>query len=102
MKTTVFVAAALLLAPLPTLSQEAQRTEAREPANVERSADRGASSDQLRGEFRERMAAAIETIQDACADDIDEFCSRVTTGGVGWCHACGLSKINSVAGVRPR
>ena len=81
MKTTVLVAAALLLAPLPTLSQEAQRTEGREPANVERSADREASSDQLRGEFRERMAGAIETVQGACADDIDEFCGRVTAGG---------------------
>ena len=81
MQKAVFVAAALIFAPLPTLSQ---RSEGREPANVERSGDRDArsepSSDQLRVEFLNRMANAIETVQGACADDIDEFCARVTPG----------------------
>ena len=81
MQKAVFVAAALIFAPLPTLSQ---RSEGREPANVERSGDRDArsepSSDQLRVEFLNRMANAIETVQGACADDINEFCARVTPG----------------------
>jgi hypothetical protein len=84
MKQAVLVAAALLLAPLPTLSQEAQRSEGREPAKVESSGERDARgeqpSDQLKFEFRDRMANAIETIQAACADDIDDFCGRVTPG----------------------
>ncbi len=81
MQKAVFVAAALIFAPLPTLSQ---RSEGREPANVERSGDRDArsepSSDQLRVEFLNRMGNAIETVQGACADDINEFCARVTPG----------------------
>jgi hypothetical protein len=84
MNKAVFVAAVLLLAPLPTLSQEAQRPEGREPASVEKSGGRDAQSEQpsgqLRSEFRDRMANAIETVQGACADDIDEFCARVTPG----------------------
>ena len=84
MQKAVFVVAALIFAPLPTLSQEAQRSEGRERANVERSGDRDArsepSSDQLRVEFLDRMANAIETVQSACADDIDDFCARVTPG----------------------
>ena len=81
MQKAVFVAAALIFAPLPTLSQ---RSEGREPANVERSGDRDArsepSSDQLRVEFLNCMGNAIETVQGACADDINEFCARVTPG----------------------
>jgi hypothetical protein len=84
MKKAVLMAAALLLAPLPTLSQEAQRSEGREPAKVERSGERDArgeqASEQLRLDFRERMANAIEMVQSACAQDIDDFCGRVTPG----------------------
>jgi hypothetical protein len=68
MQKAVCVAAALIFAPLPTLSQQAQRSVGREPANVERSGDRDArsepSSDQLGFEFRDRMANAIETVQE--------------------------------------
>src|SRR5262245_35223333 len=82
MKTAVLIAAALLLAPLPTLSQEAQRSETRAPSNVESGGDRDARSEQAAGasefDFRSRMAGAIETVASACAEDIDDFCSRVT------------------------
>jgi len=85
MHKAVLMAAALLLAPLPALSQETQRSEGREPANAERSSERDArgeqTSEQLRLEFRNRMANAIETVQSACAQDIDDFCGRVTPGG---------------------
>jgi len=84
MKKAVLIAAALLLAPLPTLSQEAQRSETRAPSNVESGGDRDARSEQAAGasefDFRSRMAGAIETVASACAEDIDDFCSRVTPG----------------------
>jgi len=84
MKKAVFVAAAVLLAPLPTLSQEAQRSETRAPSNVERSGDRDVRGEQSGGpsefDFRSRMAGAIEAVAGACADDIDDFCGRVTPG----------------------
>jgi len=84
MKKAVLIAAALLLAPLPTLSQEAQRSETRAPSNVESGGDRDARSEQAAGasefDFRSRMAGAIETVASACADDIDDFCGRVTPG----------------------
>jgi len=84
MKKAVLMAAALILAPLPTLSQEAQRPETRAPSNVESSGDRNARGEQAGGpaefDFRSRMAGAIETVASACADDIDDFCGRVTPG----------------------
>ena len=86
MKKVVLTAAVLLLAPLPALSQEAQRTEARAPSNDEKGTDRdsNARGEQQGGaagfDFRSRMADAIETVAGACADDIDDFCGRVTPG----------------------
>jgi hypothetical protein len=69
---------ALLLAPLPTLSQEVQRPETPAPSNVERGGDRNAQADQP--DFRSRIASAIQSVANACADDIDDFCGRVTPG----------------------
>jgi len=84
MNKAVLLAAALILAPLPTLSQELQRPETPAPANVERGGDRNARADQPGGssepDFRSRMASAIESVASACADDIDDFCGRVTPG----------------------
>jgi hypothetical protein len=84
MNKAVLLAAVFVLAPLPTLSQEAQRTEAREPSNVEKSGDRDARGEQQGGasgfDFRARMVGAIETVEGACAGDIDDFCGRVTPG----------------------
>jgi Golgi apparatus protein 1 len=84
MKKVVLMAAALLFAPLPTLSQEAQRSETRAPSNVESGGDRNVRGEQAAGpaefDFRSRMAGAIETVASACADDIDDFCGRVTPG----------------------
>jgi hypothetical protein len=84
MKTAVVMAAVLLLAALPTLGQETQRSESRPPSNVEKGGDRDARSEQAGGpaefDFRGRLTAAIETVADACADDIDDFCGKVTPG----------------------
>jgi PRC-barrel domain len=81
MKKVVLMTAALLLAALPTLSQEPQRSETRPPSSI----DKGAERDQQGGgasgfDLRSRMVAAIETVADACADDIDDFCGKVTPG----------------------
>jgi hypothetical protein len=81
MNKAVLLAAALILAPLPTLSQEAQRPEARAPADAEKGTDRDQQSSTSGFDFRSRMAAAIKTVADACRDDIDEFCGNVTPGG---------------------
>jgi hypothetical protein len=78
------MAAALILAPMPALSQEAQRSEGREPAKVERSGDRDALAEQAGGpseaEFGYRMVSAIEAVESACAADIHDLCGRVTPG----------------------
>jgi len=86
MKKAILMAAVLLLAPLPTLGQEPQRSETAAPSNVEKGSERDtyARGEQQGGasgfNFRSRMADAIETVADACADDIDDFCGRVTPG----------------------
>ena len=84
MKKAGLMVAACLFAPLPLLSQEASRSGDRDPSYVERTADRdprdirpGSLSE---GEFRDRVAAAIQMVQGACATDIDDFCSKVTPG----------------------
>ena len=79
MKKAILMAAALILAPLPTLSQEGQRSEGR--TNVERSGDRDARGERpSEFEFRDRFAGATETIEGACAADINNFCGKVTPG----------------------
>ena len=80
MKNSALLAGALMFASLPALSQEAPRSgEPKSPA-----VERGAAPDQrgglTDGDFRDRMADAIETVEDACAADIDYFCDRVTPG----------------------
>jgi hypothetical protein len=84
MRLAILMAAALILAPLPALSQEAQRSESHEPANVERGRDRDARAaqpgDPAEPEFRHRMVSAIEAVENACAADIHDLCGRVTPG----------------------
>jgi hypothetical protein len=84
MRNAVLVAAVLLLAPPPALSQDVQRSEGRDPPTAERSGDRDARGERLgrppASEFRYRMASAIETVESACAADIDDFCGKVMPG----------------------
>ena len=84
MKKAGLMVAACLFAPLPLLSQETSRSGDREPSYVERTADGdprdnrpGSTSE---GEFRDRVADAIQMIRVACATDIDDFCGKVTPG----------------------
>jgi hypothetical protein len=47
--------------------------------------------------FRDRMAEAVETIEDACAADLDDFCGKVATGG-GRLALCMLAHEDQLSG----
>jgi len=82
MKKAALMAAAFIAAPLPLLSQEAPQD--KEPSRIEMTDDRqlrgDASNRPQQSEFRDRIADAIETLENACAADIDAFCGEVTPG----------------------
>ena len=85
MNKAVLFAAALALAPLAASSQQVPDTKDREPSYVGKSGERAAPSERTddlsQTDVRDRVAQAIETIEDACAADIDDFCGKVTSGG---------------------
>jgi len=78
------VVAACLFAPLPLLSQEASRSGDRDPSYVDTTADRDPRGNRpgslSEGEFGDRVAEAIQMVKVACADEIDDFCGKVTPG----------------------
>jgi len=84
MKKAALMAAVFITAPLPLLSQEAPRSGDREPSRIERTNDRelrgDASSTRPQGEFGDRIADAIESLESACSADVDAFCGEVTPG----------------------
>src|SRR5262245_43826434 len=84
MKRAILVAAALVLAAPPLASQEVQGKKDREPALAGKSGEQagtsGRADDQAQSALRNRVARAIETIEGACATDLDDFCGRVTSG----------------------
>lgn len=108
MNKLVFFAAALLLAPLPAASQQqpAQGTQTQgapsgttenrsstsEHGQRGSTAEYGQRTEDLldriaQSGLKDRMAMAIERVEDACGEDIEEFCSDVTPGG-GRIAAC--------------
>lgn len=105
MNRAVFLAAALLLAPLPVMGQQAQQN-APAPQNQQNqgsSAQGGTENPSYQTENNEssgnlldrlaqtglgdRMSMAIDRVEDACGDDIEEYCGDVTPGG-GRVAAC--------------
>jgi PRC-barrel domain len=84
MKKAVLIAAALVLAPLPLASQEMQDRKDRDPAYAGKGGEQAGTTrqvdDQVRSALRDRVVQAIETIEEACAADVDDFCGRVTSG----------------------
>lgn len=89
MNRAIFLAAAFALAPLPALCQEERATapqmeEGRgaEPPAAQGAGDRtGDLLDRLaRSQLRERMAAAVEIVGDACANDVAEICGALEPG----------------------
>jgi len=81
MNKAVFIAAALLLTPLASWSQEVQDNKDRESFYAGKSATPSEKAgDQPQSAFRDRVTQAIETVEDACAADFSDFCARVTPG----------------------
>ena len=96
MNKAVFFTAALLLMPLPAMSQQAQQSQDqsqksqdqsqnRQPNAANRESERSGGEDMLdrlaRSDLRDRLSAAVQRIEGACSDDIERFCSDVTPGG---------------------
>ena len=91
MNKAFVLSAALLLMPIPAISQQAQQaqnqSQDRESAysDRDRSMDRSSGADLLErlssSDLRDRLSSAIERIEGACGDDIQRFCSDVTPGG---------------------
>jgi len=96
MNKAVFFTAALLLMPLPAMSQQAQQSQDqsqktqdqsqnRQPNATNRESERSGGEDMLdrlaRSDLRDRLSAAVQRIEGACSDDIERFCSDVTPGG---------------------
>ncbi len=111
MNKAVFLAAALMLAPLPAMSQgtpgsqnapgaqaapgspaqgqaSRQGPQAAGPSATENAPGAGEYGERGAGLFdrlarsglRDRMASAIERVEDACGDEIEEYCGEVPPG----------------------
>ena len=84
MNKVVLIVAALVLAPVASLSQGVTDRKDREPASVGKSSEQAVPSeradDTSQSAIRDRVAQAIETIENACAADLDDFCGKVTPG----------------------
>jgi sporulation protein YlmC with PRC-barrel domain len=90
MSRAVILAAALVFAPLPAVCQGTPGTTEGQTSSVTREGSPAAKSDH--GEAREildrlahsglkdRLAAAVDRVEDACASDIEELCGEVTPG----------------------
>ena len=84
MNKAVLIAAALVLAPVASSSQEVTDRKDREPPAVGKSSEQAVPSERAddlsQSTIRDRVAQAIETIADACVADLDDFCGKVTSG----------------------
>jgi hypothetical protein len=88
MNKAILFAAALSMTPLPAMSQQAQQSQDqsqdRQSTYSERDRDsrRGDLLDRLsRSDLRDRLSTAIQRLEGACGEDIEQFCSDVTPGG---------------------
>lgn len=82
MNKAIFMAAALMLAPLPAVSQEAKGPgeQMSAPAEGSESERDDILSRLSRSELKDKLFAAVETVERACAEDIATFCEGVTPG----------------------
>jgi hypothetical protein len=90
MSKAILLAAALARAPLPALCQGAQGNRGGEASpqatedGAARHGDRNEMGDLLdrlsHSQLKDRLAAAVERVEDACADDIEELCGSLTPG----------------------
>jgi hypothetical protein len=86
MNRVVLFAAALMLAPLSALSQGAAPFGDREPVSAAQDGKADAWREvlerlsQSNPELGQRITGAIDTVRDACASDVSQFCGTVTPG----------------------
>jgi PRC-barrel domain len=101
MNKAVLIAAALVLAPLASLSQESGERKDRDAPYAGKGSEHAApserSEDLSQSSFSDRVAQAIETVENACAADIDDFCGKVTSGG-GRVALCMLAHEDQLSG----
>ena len=101
MNRALLLAAALLLAPLPAASQQQSQQQTPSSQNQNQNQNQGTQSSAMENpsgaseygesgsdlldriaEFglKDRMLMAIERVEDACGDDIEEYCGDITPG----------------------
>ena len=89
MNKAVLIAAALLVAPLTLSGQEVGGGKDRDAPSTQVSpmqkggepiAPTQQADEQSQSIFKDRVAEAIETVEHACAADIDDFCGKVSAG----------------------
>src|SRR5262245_50383119 len=90
MNKAVLIAAALFVAPLTLTGQEVRGGKDRDAPSTQASpTQKGAepnaaaerSDEGSESAFKDRVAEAIETVEDACARDLNDYCGRVSAGG---------------------
>ena len=95
MNKAILFTAALLLTPLPAMSQQAQQSQDKSQdrqsnsadldRHIDRDSERGGGEDLLerlsRSDLRDRLSSAVQRIEAACGEEIERFCSDVTPGG---------------------
>src|SRR6516162_1073712 len=90
MSRAAILAVALVFAPLPALCQGATGSTEDQPPSLTKEGSATAKSDQgetgeildrlAHSGLRDRLAAAADRVEDACADDIEELCGGITPG----------------------
>jgi Golgi apparatus protein 1 len=83
MNRVVLVAAALLVAPLTLSGQEVRGGKDRDTPFIQvspKSAATERTDEQPQSAFEDRVAEAVERVEDACAADIDNLCGKVSAG----------------------
>jgi len=86
MHKAIIFAAALALAPWPALAEEAPGSQGRDSqTTMQESSDRGEAGGDLldrlaQSEIKDRLASAIESVEDACGGDIERYCGDITPG----------------------
>lgn len=89
MNKAAFFAAALLLTPVPAMSQQAQQSgdqQSQDQSQNHQSSAMNRESDDLldrlaKSDLKDRLSTAVQRIRGACGNDIQRFCSEVSPGG---------------------
>jgi sporulation protein YlmC with PRC-barrel domain len=92
MSRAVILAAAIVFAPLPAICQGTPgsaggQTSSTTESGTSAKSDRGEAGEILdrlaNSGLKDRLAAAVDRVEDACADDIEELCGGATPGKGG-------------------